>query len=106
MFTYSSMAVKFVGGMLMTQVGDTRVRHGIYLRGGFSLQTSQFSDHPYQWAPFLPGERGLHFDINPAVLFSLQVEGVFLTRTLNSCFRKNVSITVNLTHIAPMMSYL
>jgi hypothetical protein len=112
------------------------VRHCIYLPGGFSLQTPQFSDHPYQWATFLPGKRGLHFDINPAVLaphklslplshvssscshaaksnapprsaqsqdlFGLQVEGVFLTCNLNSCFRKNVSITVNLSHIAPI----
>jgi hypothetical protein len=33
---------------------------------GFSFQTPQFSDHLDQWATFLPGEQGLHFDINPA----------------------------------------
>ena len=37
---------------------DTSVRHGTYLRGGFSFQTPQFSDHLDQWATFLPGEQG------------------------------------------------
>ncbi len=36
--------------------------------GGFSVQTPQFSDQLDQSATFLPGEQGLHFDINPAVL--------------------------------------
>ena len=45
---------------------DTSVRHCTYLRGGFSLQTPQLSDHSDQWATFLPREQGLHFDTNPA----------------------------------------
>ncbi len=65
--TSSSMAVKFVGGMWF----DARLIHASItasLRGGLSMQTPQLSDHPDQWATFLPGEQGLHFDINPAVL--------------------------------------
>jgi hypothetical protein len=47
---------------------DTSVHHCTYFRGGFSLQTPKLSDHLDQWATFFPGDQGLHFDINPAIL--------------------------------------
>jgi len=38
------------------------------IRVSVTAPTSVVGDHLDQWATFLPGEQGLHFDINPAVL--------------------------------------
>ncbi len=73
---------------------DMSICHCTYLCGGFSLQTPQLSDHLDQWATFLIGEQGLHFNINPAILaphkLSLHLSHTYPSLAVTSPCRTNL----------------